>query len=71
MNPLTLMANAASRSLTTMFPGFFGAAKHDHYKDFGFPTNPGFDQFYGMYRRNSLARAAVNKTILKSWRRPL
>ena len=67
MNPSILMANAASRSLPTMFPGFFGTAKHDHYKDFGFPTNPGFDQFYGMYRRNSLARAAVNKTILKSW----
>lgn len=67
MNPLTLMANAATRSLAAMFPGHFGTAKHNHYADFGFPQNPQFDQFYAMYRRNSLARAAVNKTIQKSW----
>lgn len=67
MNPLSLMANAASRSLATIFPGFFGTAKHNHYADFGFPQNPQFDQFYAMYRRNSLAHAAVNKTIQKSW----
>lgn len=67
MNPLSLMANVAVRRLSTMFPGFFADAKHNHYADFGFPVDLDFNQFYSMYRRNSLARAAVNKTVQKSW----
>lgn len=67
MNPLTLMANAASRSLATMFPGFFQGAKHNPYKDFGFPEILDFPQLYWAYKRTSLGKAAVNKTILKCW----
>lgn len=67
MNRLTLLANAAVRRLDQMFPGYFSGAKHNHYVDFGFPTKLEFKQFYDAYRRNSLAKAAVNKTILKSW----
>lgn len=44
-----------------------GSPKHDHYKDFGWPTNLGFPQFYRMYTRNSLAAAGIDKTISKTW----
>ena len=67
MNALTLMANAAQRSLVTMFPGFFFGHKHNHYKDFGYPETLEFAQLYDMYRRNGIARAGVDKTVLKTW----
>jgi hypothetical protein len=67
MNPLTMMANAAARRLDTMFPGFFAELKHDHYSDFGFPKTLNFTQLHGMYLRNGIAHAGVEKTILKTW----
>lgn len=57
----------ARRNLATMFPGFFPGAKHNHYVDFGYPTVVGFDLLYSMYTRNSVAKAAVNKTVGKTW----
>lgn len=50
MNSVALLVNRAVRSLSTMFPGYFGAAKHNHYKDFGFPENPQFAEFYALWR---------------------
>lgn len=44
-------------------------AKHDHYKDFGWP-NPGMIQFqecYQMYCRNGIAAALVAVTTGKTW----
>lgn len=67
MNRLTMTANTALRRLDQMFPGYFGGAKHNHYKDFGFPENPGFSDFYAAYERNGLATAGVDKTIAKTW----
>lgn len=67
MNALTTLANAAARRLDVMFPGFFPFAKHNHYADFGFPTDLTFKQVYDMYLRNGIARAAVEKTIGKTW----
>lgn len=67
MSPLTLVRNAAIRTREAMFPAFFPEAKHNHYRDFGFPVDLTFDQFYGIYRRNGMATAAVDKTILKTW----
>jgi hypothetical protein len=66
MNPLAFMVNAARR-LENMFPGYFPDQKHDHIKDFGYPTTVIFNQTYQMYLRNGVARAAVEKTILKTW----
>lgn len=66
MNPLVMLVNAARR-IETMFPGYFGEAKHNHYKDFGFPEHLAFVQLYAMYSRNGIARAAVTKTVLKTW----
>lgn len=43
------------------------SAKHDHYKDFGYPENVTFEHLYKMYRRNDLAKAAVRKTTEKTF----
>jgi hypothetical protein len=67
MSVLRLVANEARRALPQMFPGFFSAAKHNHYADFGYPTDPQFNDFFALYERNGLARAGVDKTILKTW----
>ena len=66
MNAIVRLSNA-SRSLSSMFPGFFTKAKHNHYRDFGFPENLTFDQLYAMYTRNGIARAGVDKTVGKTW----
>lgn len=71
MNMLTSFVHAvnatARRSLDTMFPGYFPAAKHNYYKDFGWPVSISFDQLYDMYCRDSIAKAAVRKTARKCW----
>ena len=67
MNVIRAMANAAARRLDVMFPGYFMAAKHNHYRDFGYPDKVTFDMLYAMYTRNGIAAAAVDKTILKTW----
>lgn len=62
--------NLVQRQLSTMFPGYFSAAKHNNYADFGFPTDVDFDMLFMMYKRNSLAKAAVDKTVRKTWQDP-
>lgn len=67
ITPVRWVINAMTRRLDVMFPGYFAEAKHNHYRDFGYPDTLSFIQLYGMYRRNGLANAAVEKTILKTW----
>lgn len=67
VNALVTMANATTRRMSTLFPGYFQSAKHNHYSDFGWPTTLGFNQYYAMYTRNGLAKAAVKKTARKTW----
>lgn len=50
-----------------MFPGYFPGAKHNHYVDFGYPTVIDFNLLYETYTRNSIAKAAVTKTVAKTW----
>jgi hypothetical protein len=64
------LVNYIGRQLSGMFPGFFPGMKHNHYKDFGFPEEVDFDLLYSYYSRNSLARAAVDKTTRKTWQDP-
>lgn len=66
MNPLQMIMNAARR-LDSIFPGYFPTAKHQHYKDFGYPDQVTFDLAFRMYSRHGIAKAAVNKTVLKTW----
>lgn len=64
----SLMANLSDRARAlakVLHPGT--NTKHDHYTDFGWPTNLTFTDFYKMYKRNGLAAAAVEKTKLKTW----
>lgn len=67
MSARQLLVNAATRSLAAMFPGYFGAAKHNHYSDFGYPTDVTFDLTFAAYTRHGIARAAVDKTVAKTW----
>lgn len=67
---LQMVANYMSRQLTQMFPGYFPGAKHNHYKDFGLPEQVDFQLLYSFYERNSLAKAAVDKTVRKTWQDP-
>lgn len=63
-----MLVNAATRSLQAMFPGyFFGAQKHNHAADFGYPDQVTFPLAFDAYCRNPLARAAVDKTVGKTW----
>lgn len=69
MNQVVRLANYVQRRLDSMFPAYFPGTmpKHDHYKDFGYPTSLTFDQLYRMYSRNGIAAAGVDKTIRKTW----
>ena len=54
--------------LQRMFPWVYGmSTKHNYAKDYGWPEQLGFEQFYRMYCRSGLASAAVDKTIGKTW----
>lgn len=64
---MRLFTNVMRRSLNTMFPGQFLGAKHNHYADFGYPDVVTQDLLRHMYRRNSLAKAVVKKTVDKVW----
>lgn len=69
-NPLRLVANNATRSMSSLLglmPGWFQGAKHDIYKDFGFPQTLDFGTIHGTYARNGIAQAAITKTISKTW----
>lgn len=68
MSARHLLANVATRSLQAMFPGFFfGAQKHNYAADFGYPDQVTFELAFDAYCRNPLARAAVDKTVGKTW----
>lgn len=67
MNAIQSIRNTVVRRMDAMFPGFFAQAKHNHYADFGYPTDLSFKQLYDMYTRNGIAHAGVEKTILKTW----
>ena len=67
MTPPQLMVNAAQRSLSKLFPGYFGSEKHDYNRDYGYPDTLNFGHFYKMYRRNGIAKAGVQQTVLKTW----
>ncbi|MCX8282471.1 DUF1073 domain-containing protein [Phyllobacterium sp. 0TCS1.6C] len=67
MSAITMLANYAARRLDAMFPGHFATAKHNHYADFGYPTDLSFKLLHNMYLRNGIAHAGVEKTILKTW----
>lgn len=66
MNPIASIMNAVRR-MDAMFPGYFPEAKHNHYRDFGYPQHITFEMLHGMFRRNGIARAGVEKTVLKTW----
>jgi hypothetical protein len=69
VSKLRLVANSAAQGFNRLTNSWFGQGglKHNYYKDFGFPETLGFNDLYNMYRRNGIARAAVDKTAGKTW----
>lgn len=70
MGRVPALNEAFTRSLSFLQSRLFTGYKHDHYKDFGFPEVVDFDFLYELYQRNSLAKAAVDKTTRKTWQDP-
>lgn len=63
-NAATFMRDRVRR----MFPWAYAASsKHDYAKDYGWPECLEFEHFHRLYKRSSLAAAAVDKTIAKTW----
>lgn len=67
---MSAVLNSFTRRLDIAFPGYFPGVKHNHYKDFGFPERVDFNFLHSLYQRNSLAKAAVDKTTRKTWQDP-
>lgn len=67
----SIIGNAFDRGrslLQRLFPWGYGmSSKHDYAKDYGWPDQLGFEQFYHLYTRSGLAAAAIDKTIAKTW----
>lgn len=70
MNRMQVLLNSFTRRMDMAFPWMFPGAKHNHYKDFGFPEIVDFNLLYSYYERNSLGKAAVDKTVRKTWQDP-
>lgn len=62
-----MLVNTVGRTLASMFPGYFGAQKHNHYSDFGYPDAVTFDLAFHAYSRIGVGRAGIEKTIAKTW----
>lgn len=67
----SIIANAAGAvrdRLARLMPWAYGlSTKHDYGRDYGWPEQLRFEQFYRLYCRSGLAAAAVDKTIGKTW----
>jgi len=64
---MAAMANATTRRISGLFPGYFPDAKHNHYADFGWPETLSFQNYYDMWSRNGYAKAAITKTVSMCW----
>lgn len=54
--------------LKRLMPWAYGMnTKHDFWKDYGWPEFLTFNDFHRLYSRSGIARAAVDKTIDKTW----
>lgn len=67
MSARNVLLNRATRTLASMFPGFFSGTKHNHYGDFGYPEEVTFDLAYTAYTRIGVGRAGIDKTVAKTW----
>jgi len=69
MSVVHYLANRAQRTFQSLLPGGWATpyAKHNHAADFGYPDQVSFELAFDAYCRNPLARAAVDKTIGKTW----
>lgn len=68
LNNLAERQIAASRQLAAFGTGALDTKRHERaYCEYGFPDNPGFSEFYRVYKRHGVGHGALMQILNKTW----
>lgn len=67
LNNLAERQIAASRQLAAFGAGALDTKRPRAYCEYGFPDNPGFDEFYRVYKRHGVGHGALMQILNKTW----
>lgn len=67
LNNLAERQIAASRQLAAFGTGSLDTKRPRAYCEYGFPDNPGFDEFYRVYKRHGVGHGALMQILNKTW----
>jgi hypothetical protein len=68
LNNLAERQIAASRQLAAFGTGALDTKRHERaYCEYGFPENPGFSEFYRVYKRHGVGHGALMQILNKTW----
>lgn len=67
LNNLAERQIAASRQLAAFGTGALDTKRPRAYCEYGFPDNPGFDEFYRIYKRHGVGHGALMQILNKTW----
>ena len=67
LNNLAERQIAASRQLAAFGTGALDTKRPRAYCEYGFPDNPGFDEFYRVYKRHGVGHGALMQILNKTW----
>lgn len=67
LNNLAERQIAASRQLAAFGNGNLDQKRNRAFCEYGFPENPGFSDFYGVYKRHGIGHGALMQVLDKTW----
>ena len=67
LNNLAERQIAASRQFAAFGTGALDTKRPRAYCEYGFPDNPGFDEFYRVYKRHGIGHGALMQVLDKTW----
>lgn len=67
LNNLAERQIAASRQLAAFGTGNLDQKRNRAFCEYGFPENPGFSEFYGVYKRHGIGHGALMQVLSKTW----
>ena len=67
LNNLAERQIAASRQFAAFGTGALDTKRPRAYCEYGFPDNPGFDEFYRVYKRHGVGHGALMQILNKTW----
>lgn len=67
LNNLAERQIAASRQLAAFGNGNLDQKRNRAFCEYGFPENPGFSEFYGVYKRHGIGHGALMQVLDKTW----